>query len=98
MAEEKLLTVRDVSIMLGLNEKEILDLAESGGIPAYNIGGVYLRFKKDQVEEFRRKFRGQQHAQRKFSMKDKVFDFFYFGDFYIISAIVIIVIIFFIFK
>jgi excisionase family DNA binding protein len=98
MAEEKLLTVRDVSIILGLNEKEILDLAESGAIPAYNIGGVYLRFKKDQVEEFRKRFRGQHHAQRKFSFKDRVFDFFYFGDFYIISAILIIVILFFIFR
>jgi len=98
MAEEKLLTVRDVSIMLGLNEKEVLDLAESGAIPAYKIGGVYLRFKKDQMEEYRKKFRGQQHAQRKFSARDRVFDFFYFGDFYIISAIVIIVVLYFIFK
>jgi excisionase family DNA binding protein len=98
MAEEKLLTVRDVSIILGVNEKEILDLAEDGSIPAYKIGGVYLRFKKDQVEEFRKKFRGQQHAQRKFSLKDRIFDFFYFGDFYIISAILIIVIVFFIFQ
>ncbi|MCK9595356.1 MAG: helix-turn-helix domain-containing protein [Candidatus Omnitrophica bacterium] len=98
MAEEKLLTVRDVSILLGLNEKEILDLTESGAIPAYNIGGVYLRFKKNQVEEFRKKFRGQQRAQHKFSVQDRVFDFFYFGDFYIISAIAIITALYFIFR
>lgn len=43
MGEEKLWTVRDVSIFLGISEKEVIDLAESGAIPAYKIGGVYLR-------------------------------------------------------
>ena len=42
MNEEKLLTVREASLILGISEKEVLDLAESGAIPAYKIGGVYL--------------------------------------------------------
>ena len=54
MAEEKLLTVREVSALLEISEKDVLDLAESGALPAYKVGGVYLRFKPSQVEEFKK--------------------------------------------
>ena len=47
MADEKLLTVREVSVLLRISEKEVMDLAETGLIPAYKVGGVYVRFKKD---------------------------------------------------
>ena len=54
MAEEKLLTIREVSLYLGISEKEVIELAESQTIPAYRVGGVYLRFKRQQIEEFKR--------------------------------------------
>jgi excisionase family DNA binding protein len=54
MTEEKMLTVRDVSILLGVTEKDVLDLTESGVIPGYKVGGVYLRFKKEQVEQYKK--------------------------------------------
>lgn len=98
MAEEKLLTVRDVSLILGVSEKEVIDLAESGALPAYKVGGVYLRFKRDQVEECRRK--KQLNApvpEGKIGIKDKVSDFFYFNDFYILAALAILFLLFIIF-
>ena len=55
MSEEKLLTIREVSLFLGISEKEVIDLAESQALPAYKIGGVYLRFKRQQIEEYRKK-------------------------------------------
>lgn len=90
MAEEKLLTIRDVALMLGLSEKEVMDLAENGTIPAYNVGGVYLRFKRAQVEQLKKK-NGQylEHTQKN-SFKDKLFDFYYFYDFYILSFILVV--------
>jgi len=93
MSEEKLLTVREVSIYLSISEKQVLDLAEAGHIPAYKVGGVFVRFKKDQVEAFRK---GSKHHQPKasiaesYSVDDKVSDFFYFNDFYILAGILII--------
>jgi excisionase family DNA binding protein len=92
MAEEKLLTVRDVSIILGISEKEVMDLAENASIPAYKIGGVYLRFKKDQVLEFKKTkhVSSTPDIRSGYSLKDKISDFLYFNDFYI-SAILIIV-------
>jgi len=93
MTEEKMLTVRDVSIMLGVSEKDVLDLTENGTIPGYKVGGVYLRFKKEQVERYRK---DQGHLKPKAAkgeaegLGSKVHDFFYFNDFYIFALIFII--------
>jgi excisionase family DNA binding protein len=98
MSEEKLLTVREVSHILGLNEKDVLDLAENGGIPAYKVGGVYLRFKRGQVEEYRRKIHSNSKVRREINFKDRVSDFFYYNDFYILSILLVVLMLFIIFK
>jgi len=98
MAEEKLITVRDVSRILNLTEKEVLDLAENGLIPAYKVGGVYLRFKRGQVEEYRNKTQSNNQARYKISFSERIQDFFYYNDFYILSALLIFIMLFIIFK
>jgi excisionase family DNA binding protein len=101
MAEEKLLTIRDVSLFLGVSEKEVMDLAESGKLPAYKIGGVYLRFKRAQVEEFKKtRLPAAQHTQtpQKDTLKDQLSDFLYFNDFYILSFLLILLILVLIFR
>ena len=101
MTEEKLLTVRDVSLILGISEKEVLDLAENGSIPAYKVGGLYLRFKREQVELFKKIPRPAETisgAAGKYSLREKISDFFYFNDFYILSALLILLILVIIFQ
>lgn len=102
MAQEKLLTVRDVSQILGVSEKEVIDLAESGSIPAYKVAGVYLRFKKEQVDDFKKNFKYsntvKKNEEAKYSFKDRLADFIYFNDFYIFSFLAIVLILFFIFS
>lgn len=101
MGEEKLLTIREVSLMLGITEKEVIDLAENQVIPAYRIGGVYLRFKLQQVEEYKKKIDPEARKSRfleGYSFKDRAVDFFYFYDFYIVSAIIIIAVVFILVK
>ncbi len=101
MAEEKLLTIRDVSLILSISEKEVMDLAESGKLPAYKIGGVYLRFKRGQVEEFKKALpavAGQGESPQNYSLKDQLSDFLYFNDFYILSFLLIVLILVLIFK
>ena len=93
MIEEKMLTVRDVSSILGVTEKDVLDLAETGAIPGYKVGGLYLRFKKEQVEQYKR---NHAHLHPKtpktepVGIKSRIQDFLYFNDFYIFAAIFII--------
>lgn len=101
MAEEKLLTVREVAMLLGVSEKEVVDLAESGAIPAYKVGGVYLRFKKEQVHEFKKSTKAH-HAKsnipKENPFKDKLSDFLYFNDFYILTGLIIIALLVIIFN
>jgi excisionase family DNA binding protein len=85
---EKLLTIREVSAFLCLTEKQVIDLAEEGTIPAYKVGGVYLRFKREQVEEYKKVLRAGS-KQKRVSFGDRVADFFYFNDFYLLSALII---------
>ncbi len=99
---ERLLTVRDVSLILGISEKEVMDLAESGKMPAYKVGGVYLRFKPEQIEEFKKSSKGTDRYKAKisptYSFKDRVSDFFYFNDFYLLSVLLMLLIVFIIFR
>ncbi len=101
MAEEKLLTVREAAVILGVSEKEVIDLAENGVIPAYKIGGVYLRFKKEQIQEFLKLSRPlspkTQHIEKN-SFRDKISDFLYFNDFYILAILIIILLLFIILR
>lgn len=100
MSEEKLLTIREVSHILGVSEKEVIELSEKQVIPAYRIGGVYLRFKQHQIEEYRKKTKPlhKNNPDPKSSAQDQLNDFFYFNDFYILSGLIIVIILFIIFR
>lgn len=103
MSEEKLLTIREVSLILGISEKEVIEGAQQGKIPAYKIGGVYLRFKREQIEEFKKK-KSEPNLPKKAAdapgepkplkpgFRDKINDFFYFNDFYILTLLIILLI------
>jgi len=101
MSEEKLLTVRDASALLEISEKDVLDLAEKGTLPAYKVGGVYLRFKKEQVDEYLKTHHNAHHkagGKERTGPQDKIRDFLYFNDFYIFAAILIILLGFLVYR
>ena len=88
-----MLTVRDVAIMLGISEKDVLDLTENGVIPGYKVGGVYLRFKKEQVEQYKKNqglLKPNAAKGETVGLGSRIHDFFYFNDFYIFALIFII--------
>jgi excisionase family DNA binding protein len=93
---EKLLTIREVSSTLGLTEKQVIDLAEEGTIPAYKVGGVYLRFKREQIDEYKKVLRASRTPQKAglIAVTDAIKDFFYFNDFYLLSGLVIFALIY----
>lgn len=108
---EKLLTVEEVSGYLGLSEGEIRDLVEKGELPAYKIGGSFLRFKRGQIETYRRRVEAPRWAEHHdapaisrtddsppYSFWEKLEDFLYYNDFYILSLILLILIVLAVFK
>jgi excisionase family DNA binding protein len=47
---EKLITIKEVAEYLHLSEEEVKRLVDMGVIPAYKIGGSFLRFRKEQID------------------------------------------------
>ncbi len=95
---KRFLTSAEAAGYLGISEDELNKLADAGQITAYKIGGIYTRFKVDDLEEYRKKGitkGGKNHSK---NILDSARDFFYFNDFYIYSSVAIIVILYFIFK
>ncbi|MDD5005910.1 MAG: excisionase family DNA-binding protein [Candidatus Omnitrophica bacterium] len=88
--KEKLLTIREASQYLGITEGEIIELSEKSIIPAYKVGGVYLRFKQEQLDAIKDKIipTAKQNSLA-YSFRDKISDFFYYNDFYIFALLII---------
>lgn len=96
---KRFLTSKEAAHYLGLKEDELHDLVDKGKISSYKIGGIYTRFKVDDLNYYRRKIPRKARAKKEGGgFSDNVKDFFYFNDFYIFSIVAIIVILYFIFK
>lgn len=129
---EKLLSIREVADHLKVSEEEVKRLVDIGEIPAYKIGGTFLRFRREQIEaikneieeveemnpelarpvlddlgkpthhltdmEIEIKTREPAARQYDYTFAEKIRDFVYFYDFYVLSFIMIGVLLFMIFK
>jgi excisionase family DNA binding protein len=102
---ERLISLQEAAALLELDEDDVKAFVAEGKIPAYNIGGKFLRFRKGQVEALRSRLRmlkrqsvpiyhlaqpppgpGSKHG---YSFFDRIRDFFYFNDFYILAFVLI---------
>ncbi len=101
MSEDKYLNINEAAEYLQISPEEIKKLVDQGKIPAYSIGGVFLRFKKDQIEALKGgRFDTRQvssPSETHYSSREKFKDFLYFNDFYIISVIIVLIILIIIF-
>lgn len=96
---KKLLTVREVSQILKLSEQDVIELAEKGQIPHFKIGNEFLRFKPDDIERLRDSIRRRYGVYvEKVSWSERIKDFFYFNDFYIISGAIIFILLYIIIR
>ncbi len=95
---EKLLNTKEVSQYLAISEENLKKLVARGEIPAYRLGGTILRFRKDQIDTIKKQgipkvisLEEETGHSAEVSRAEKLWDFLYFNDFYIISAIIIII-------
>lgn len=129
---EKLLTIKEVADYLKVSEDEVKRLVDIGEVPAYKIGGSFLRFRKEQIDairpeisrielsepehakiplddkgkpthpytELEREIKRREPVVRQYdyTFAERIKDFFYFNDFYIVSFVVIAVLLYVIFK
>ncbi len=97
-----MLNINEAADYLGLSPEELRKLVDANKIPAYQIGGVFLRFKKSQIEAVKQDiFSAPQPSlshPEDYSFSEKLKDFLYFNDFYIISIIIILIVLIVIFM
>ena len=53
MIKEGLITTREVSRILGISEKDIIELANSNLLPHFKVAGEFLRFRKQDIANVR---------------------------------------------
>ena len=107
--EERYVSMTEAAAILEVSEEKLKDLVNTGELPAYTLGGFFLRFRKDQVDHLKYKWRiersmypsidkpSEEDTPAEFqSWREKLKDFFYFYDFYIVCAALIVAILSFI--
>ena len=91
---EKLITIREASQVLGILEKEVIDLAKKRKIPSYLVGGEFLRFSRDEILNLKNTIRKEFNvATTSASAGEKIYNLFHFNDFYIISSLIIAILV-----
>lgn len=92
---EKLLTKQDAAKLLEMSEEKLESLVASGCLSAYRIGGEFLRFKETELHRYKNTALRDKQAP---TVTEKLKDFFYFNDFYIISILIVLAMLLFIFR
>lgn len=97
--QEKLFTTREVSHTLGISEKDVIDLANKNLIPHFKVAGEFLRFRKEDVLRIKPVIKKKYNLPEKnYRFLEKVREFIYFNDFYLVSAVMVIFLLWIIIK
>ncbi len=91
---EKLWTMTEVARYLNITDRDVEGLVKEGKLTGYKLGGKFLRFRPDQVEALLGRVapRAQDDPARAPSTepaRSRVREFFYFYDFYLLSAVLL---------
>jgi len=98
MTTHQFISVRETAQLLAISEKKVMDLIEERKLQAYKIADKFLRLKKSEVLDLRNTGKVvKEEIQIAYTMNEKVRDFFYFNDFYILSLFVIAILFYLIF-
>lgn len=100
--KEEYLSAREAAQVLEISEEELWGLVHQHKIPTHQIAGVFLRLKKKEIEELKNKWRIERElfpAQQRYfvhrntvgepSLAERLVDFWYFNDFYILCSLLI---------
>ena len=97
--EEKLITTREASQILGISEQDVLSLTTSGQLSSIKVGGEYVRFRKKDIismkDVIRKKYQAVSGNSR---LHENLKELFHFYVFYILSGCVILLLLWVILK
>ncbi|MBI5150478.1 MAG: helix-turn-helix domain-containing protein [Candidatus Omnitrophica bacterium] len=91
MTTTQFISVRETAQILGISEKKVMDLIEEKRLYAYRIADKFLRLKRSEVMALRNSGRVvREDHQIGYAASEKLTDFFYFNDFYLICGLIIL--------
>ena len=91
-----MLTLEEVKNFLQASQESVEGLLKNGRLHAYKIGGSYIRFRKEEVMNLRQEIRPAHIKGAARSLLGQLADFWRFNNFYIVSAVLVALLIFFI--
>jgi excisionase family DNA binding protein len=92
------ITVRETAQILTVSEKKVMDLIESGKLQAYRIADQFLRLKRNEVINILSSGQvASENVSFAYTPRERVRDFFYFNDFYLVALVIIGVLLYIIF-
>jgi excisionase family DNA binding protein len=95
MSEGQYISVREAAQILGISERKVMDMIENNELQAYKIANQFLRLKRSEVASIQRSGSIENESvQYPYTVKERVNDFFYYNDFYLIAIILIGVLIY----
>ncbi len=89
-----LLSSEEVKRFLELEDQDLNGLIELGKLQAYKIGGSYLRFRKEDVLNLKHEFHATRQPSRTIPWFARLWDFWRFNNFYILSLLLIAILFF----
>ncbi len=96
---DQFISVREAGQLLGISEKKIMELSEENELKIYRIAGQFIRFKKSDVLAM--KNAGSvvsESTHYEYTQSERIKDFFYFNDFYLISLGIVVFFLYIIFQ
>ncbi len=95
MTDSQYISVRETAQILGITEKKVMDLIDEEKLQAYKIANQFLRLKKNEVNDLKNTGKiTTELVIYPYSFGERVRDFFYFNDFYLVCAGIIAVLLF----
>ena len=91
MTTGQYISVRETAQLLGINEKKVMDLIEEGKLQAYRIANQFLRLRREEVLSLRNSGEvTSESTEIPYTPWERVQDFFYYNDFYLISLVIVL--------
>ena len=98
MTTTQFISVRETSQILGISEKKVMDLIGEHKLHAYRIADKFLRLKRSEVLALRTSGHVvREDHQIASTASEKLKDFLYFNDFYIIAGLIVLELLYIIF-
>ena len=87
---DQFISVREAAQALAVSERKIMELAEEGKLQAYKIAGQFIRFKRSDILAVKSEGAvASETTQYEYTPNERLRDFFYFNDFYLLALFII---------